>query len=133
MEKIFEVFKEFENQGFTIECGVKEKKRKKEMSEAIKKIKESGDEKKIKYVKNLSRYYGILYNMGIIINNTEFYLVKEDKYGSECLYHYLDNSVDTAKRSIAGVMTALANDEPLDPFFKYLMFSDLYPLEEKKD
>ena len=27
-------------------------------------------------------------------------------------------------------MTALANDEPLDPFYKYLMFTHLYSPEQ---
>ena len=46
------------------------------------------------------------------------------------LGHYLDNFVDTAKRGIAGVMTALADDEELDPFCKYLMFTHLYSPEQ---
>ena len=46
---------------------------------------------------------------------------------------YLENFVDSAKRSIAGVMTALANDEKLDPFYKYLMFTHLYSAEQIAD
>ena len=79
MEEIFEVFKEFENQGGTIEVGWKEKGRKKEMSEAMTKLKESGDENKIMLAKRLARYYGILNNMGYITRSPNFPF-EEDKY-----------------------------------------------------
>ena len=128
MEGFFEVLKELEEKGCTIECGWKGKKRKKEMSEAMKKLKASGDENKIRYAKTLARYYGIFHNMGFILN-PEISL-EEDKYGLNYLCLYLENFVDTAKISIAGVMTALANDEKLDPFCKYLMSTDLYSPEE---
>ena len=72
MEEIFEVFKELEDQGCTIECGVIEKSRKKEMSEAMKKLKESIDENKIKLAKRLARYYFIFENMGPITTCPEF-------------------------------------------------------------
>ena len=72
MEEIFEVPKEFENEGFTIECGWKEKQIKKEMSEAMKKLKESGDENKIMLAKRLARYYGIFNNMGPITTCPNF-------------------------------------------------------------
>ena len=98
------------------------------MSEAMKKLKESGDENKISYAKTLARYYGIFRNMGFILN-PEISL-EEDKYGLNYLCQHLDNFVDTAKISIVGVMTALANDEKLDPFCKYLMFTHLYSPEE---
>ena len=129
MEGLFEVIKELENKGFTIEIGWKEKKRKKEMSEAMNKLKASGDENKIMFAKRLARYYGIFHNIGFITTNPDFPF-EEDKYGLHYIHIYLENFVDTAKRSIAGVMTALANDEPLDPFCKYLMFTHLYSPEE---
>ena len=99
------------------------------MIEAIKKLKESGDENKIMLSKRLTRYYGILNNMGFITTNPNFPF-EEDKYGLHYIYIYLENFVDSAKRSIAGVITALANDEKLDPFYKYLMFTHLYSPEE---
>ena len=129
MEGLFEVLKELEKQGCTIEIGWKEKQRKKEMGEAMKKLKASGDENNIRYAKTLARYYGIFNNIGFILNPTEISL-EEDKYGLNYLCSYLDNFVDTAKISIAGVMTALADDEKLDPFCKYLMFTHLYSPEE---
>ena len=131
MEEIFEVLKEFENEGITIECGWKENERKKRMSEAMKKIKESGDENKIKLAKRLARYYGIFHNMGPIATNPEF-PSKEDKYGLHYVHVYLEDFVDTAKRSIAGVIKAFADDEELDPFCKYLMFTHLYTPEQVK-
>ena len=103
-------------------------RKKKDMSEAMKKLKESGDENKIRYVKTLARYYGIFHNMGFILN-PEISL-EEDKYGLNYLCQYVDNFVDTAKISIVGLMKALANDEKLDPFCKYLMFTHLYSPEE---
>ena len=128
MEGFFDVLKEFEDKGFTIEYGWKEKRRKKEIVEAIKKLKANGDENKIRYAKTLTRYYGILNNMGCILNPK--ISLEEDKYGLNYLCQYLDNFVDTAKISIAGVMKALADDEKLSPFCKYLMFTHLYFPEE---
>ena len=46
---------------------------------------------------------------------------------------YLDSFVNTAKMSIAGVIKALGNDEPLDPFLKYLMFTHMYTPEQVKE
>ena len=131
MEELFEVFKELEDQGCTIECGWKEKERKKTMSEAMKKLKESGDENKIKLAKILARYYGIFHNMAPTINPN--FPVEEDKYGLHYVCYYLENYVDATKRSIAGVIKALADDEKLDPFCKYLMFTHLYSPEQVKE
>ena len=124
-----ELLKELEDQGCTIECGVIEKSRKKEMSEAMKKLKESSDENKIKLAKRLARYYGIFHNMGPITTCPNFPF-EEDKYGLHYVHVYLENFVDTAKRSIVGVIKALADDEKLDSFYKYLMFTHLYSPEE---
>ena len=124
-----EILKELEDKGCEIIVGYREKERKKEMSEAMKKLKDSGDENKIKIAKRLARYYGIFHNIGPITTNPDFPF-EEDKYGLHYVHIYLENFVDTAKRCIAGVMTALANDEKLDPFCKYLMFTHLYSPEE---
>ena len=51
------LLKEFEDMGFKVEVGCKEKRRKKTIFESIKKLKESGDDDKIIYAKNLYRYY----------------------------------------------------------------------------
>ena len=126
-----EILKEFEDSGIKVVVGWKEKQRKKDMSGAIKKLKESGDEKKIKLAKTLARYYGIFYNIGYI-PNPEISL-EEDKYGSKYLCSYLDGIVDTAKRVIAAVIKALGNDEPLDPFCKYLIFTHMYTPEQVKE
>ena len=120
-----EILKELEDQGCTIECGVIEKSRRKEISEAMKKLKERNDENKIGLAKRLARYYFIFDNMGPITTCPEF-PSEEDKYGLHYVHIYLNNFVDSAKRSIAGVRTALANDEKLRPFYKYLMFTHLY-------
>ena len=134
MELIFEVFKEFENKGMQIECGWKEKDRKKEMTEAMKKIKESGDDNKIRYLEKLVRFYFILNNIGFLLKKTEMRFDKEDKYGMEDLYHFLeDNVVDTGKRSICGVMTSISNDEPLEDFYKRIMNPFLFKDNEKEE
>ena len=41
--------------------------------------------------------------------------------------------VDSSKWVIAGVIKALGNDEPLDPFCKYLMFTHMYTPEQVKE
>ena len=38
-----------------------------------------------------------------------------------------------SKRGIAGVIKALGNDEELDPFTKYLMFTHMYTPEQVKE
>ena len=94
--------------------------------------KESNDEKKIKLAKRLARYYGIFHNIGYITTNPDFPF-EEDKYGLHYVYCYLENFVDTAKISITGVIKALADDEQLDPFCKYLMFTHMYIPEQVKE
>ena len=126
-----DLLKGFEDMGYEVKVGWKEKERKKNISEAMKKLKESGDEKKIKIAKKLARFYGIFHNMGYILN-PEISL-EEDKYEINYLFQYLDIFVDTAKISVAGVIKALGNDEPLDPFCKYLMFSHMYTPEQVKE
>ena len=102
------------------------------MSEAIKKLKDSGDDDKIIYAKKLYRYYCILNSMGYILNPKKIPF-EDDKYGLNYLCQYLDVFVDTAKISITGVIKALADDELLDPFCKYLMFTHMYTPEQVKE
>ena len=127
-----ELLKELEDEGFEVVVGWKEEERKKTMSEEMKKLKESNDEKKIKLAKRLARYYGIFHNIGYITTNPDFPF-EEDKYGLHYVYCYLENFVDTAKISITGVIKALADDEQLDPFCKYLMFTHMYIPEQVKE
>ena len=82
--------------------------------------------------KRLARYYGIFHNMGPVTTNPDFPF-EEDKYGLHYVYCYLENFVDTAKISITGVIKALADDERLDPFCKYFMFTHLYTPEQVKE
>ena len=127
-----ELLKELEDKGCEVVVGWKEKERKKIMSEAMKKLKESNDEKKIKLAKRLARYYGIFHNIGYITTNPDFPF-EEDKYGLHYIFSYLECFVDTAKISIAGVIKALGNDEQIDPFCKYLMFTHMYTPEQVKE
>ena len=126
------LLKEFEDMGFKVELGCTEKIRKKTIFESIKKLKESGDDDKIIYAKNFYRYYSIFNSMGYILNPLQIPF-EEDKYGIHYLCSYLDGFVNTAKMSIAGVIKALGNDEPLDPFCKYLMFTHMYTPEQVKE
>ena len=127
-----DLLKQFEDMGCKVVVGQKEKERKKTMSEAMKKLKESGDENKISYAKTLARYYGIFHNMGYILNPKKISF-DEDKYEIHYLCSYLEGVVDTAKMSIVGVIKALGNDEPLDPFCKSLMFTHMYTPEQVKE
>ena len=124
--------KEFEDMGCKVEVGCKEKRRKKIIFESIKKLKESGDDDQIIYTKKLYTYYCTLNSMGYILNPLQIPF-EEDKYGIHYLCSYLENFVNTAKMSIAGVIEALGNDEPLDPFCKYLTFTHMYTPEQVKE
>ena len=126
------LLKEFENMGCKVEVGCQEKRRKKTIFDSIKKIKESGDDDKISCAKNLYRYYCTLNSMGYILNPKQIPF-DEDKYGIHYLCSYIDGTVNTAKISIAAVIKALGNDEPLDPFCKYLMFTHMYTPEQVKE
>ena len=107
-------------------------KKKKTIVESIKKLKDSGDDDKIIYAKKLYRYYSILNSLGFILNPQKIPF-DEDKYGIHYLCSYLDGIVDTAKLSISGVIEALGNDEQLEPFCKYLMFTHMYTPEQVKE
>ena len=127
-----DLFKQFEDMGCKVEVGCQEKRRKKTIFESIKKLKESGDDDKIIYAKKLYRYYCTLNSLGYILNPKQIPF-EEDKYGIHYLCSYLEGIVNTAKMSIAGVISALGNDKPLDPFCKYLMFTHMYTPEQVKE
>ena len=127
-----DLLKQFEDMGFKVEVGCQEKRRKKTIFESIKKLKDSGDDDNIIYAKKLYRYYCILNSMGYILNPKKIPF-EEDKYGIHYLCSYIEGIVNTAKMSIAGVIEALGNDEPLDPFCKYLMFTHMYTPEQVKE
>ena len=110
----------------------KRKKEKKTILSALRKLKESGDDVKINYVKTLYRYYCTINSLGHILYPKDIPVV-EDKYGLHYLCNYLNGIVDSSKWIIAGVISALGNDEPLDPFCKYLMFTHMYTPEEVKE
>ena len=123
------IFKGLEDMGheFEVEVGWKDKSRKKTIREAIKKLKDSGDETKILYAKNLYRYYSIFDNLDCLLKSNPILIEKEEKYHCEDFYHYLDDKIiDSSKRIITGIISAIANDEPLDPFYKYLMHPHKY-------
>ena len=127
-----DLLEEFEDNGIKVVVGWQEKERKKNMSEAMKKLKESNDEKKIELAEKLARHYEI-YDLIEKLPTKPDFPFEEDKYGSHYLSSYLEGILDTAKRGIAGVIKALGNDEELDPFTKYLMFTHMYTPEQVKE
>ena len=130
------IFKALEDMGykFEVEVGWKDKDRKKTILEAIKKLKDRGDESKLLYAKNLYRYYSIFDNLDCLLKSHPILIEKEVKYHCEDFYHYLDDKIiDSSKRIITGIISAVANDEPLDSFYKYLMFPKLYEEEYRKE
>ena len=98
----------------------------------MKKLKESNDEKKIELAEKLARHYEI-YDLIEKLPTKPDFPFEEDKYGSHYLSSYLEGILVTAKRGIAGVIIALGNDEELDPFTKYLMFTHMYTPEQVKE
>ena len=78
------LLKDFEDMGYEVKVGWKEKQRKKDMSVAIKKLKDLGDDDRISCAKKLYRYYSILNSMGYILNPKQIPF-DEDK----CGIHYL--------------------------------------------
>ena len=129
-----EIIKFLKDEGYEFEVGCREKERRKIIGEAIDSLKKTNDEKKIKLAKRLSWYYFNFRNISYLIKKPDFPF-EEDKYGRHYLFSYLEGIVDTAKIiiSIAGVIKALAYDEPLDPFCKYLMFTHMYTPEQVKE
>ena len=133
MDAIFKVLEDMGNE-FVVEVGWKDKYRKKIIRESIKKIKDSGDENKLLYAKNLYRYYSIFDNLDCLLKSHPILIEKEDKYHCEDFYHYLDDKIiDSSKMIITGIISAVANDETLDYFYKYLMFPNLYRLEDENN
>ena len=126
-----DIVKYLEDMGIKFVVGWREKERKRKMSLAMEKIKESKDEKKIKYAKALEVYDDIFDFIGDIINPD--IPLEEDKYGLNYLCSYLDGIIATAKKSIAAVIIALGNDEKVDPFCKELMFTHMYTPEQVKE
>ena len=115
-----------------VEVGFREKNRKKNILSSLRKLKESGDDVKINYAKKFYRYYCTINSLGYILYPKDI-PVDDDKYELHYLCSYLDGIVDTGKRCIAGVIEALGNDESLDPFCKYLMFTHMYTPEQVKE
>ena len=134
--EVIETIEKMKEEGYEIEIevGWKDKYRKKIIIESIRKIKDSGDKDKLKYVNNLYRYYSIFLNLGHLVRSNPILIEEKVKYHCEDFYHYLDDKVvDSSKRIITGIISAVANDKPLDSFHKYLMFPDLYEKEYRKE
>ena len=127
-----ELLKVLEDAGVEFIVGCTEKNRKKTILSALRNLKARGDDVKLNYVKTLYRYYCTINSLGHILNPNQIPL-EEDKYEINYLCNYLQGVVDSSKWVIAGVIEALGNDEPLDPFCKYLMFTHMYTPEQVKE
>ena len=99
--------------------------KKKDILESIKKIRDDGDKDKLNYVNNLYRYYCFFLNLNhLIISHPIIY---EKKYYCKEFFYFLRiNIINTSKEIITGIINAIANDEPLDPFFKNIMRDYIY-------
>ena len=101
-----EIIKFLKDEGCEFVVGWKERERVKTISEAIKKLRNTHDEKKIEIVKRLSRYYFIFRNIEHLLIQPDI-LLEEDKYGLLYNFSYLAGFIDVAKISITGVIKAL--------------------------
>ena len=136
MNPIINVVEQMKEEGINVNVivGPRGKREKKTILESIRKIKDSGDKDKLEYVNNLYRYYSIFLNLQRLVNSHEILEEKEVKYHCKTFLNFLnDTIVDTSKRVITGIIYAVANDEPLDSFFKYLMRPDIYEEEYRRD
>ena len=136
MNLIIDTVEKLKEEGSNIDVivGPRNKYEKEKILESIKKIKDSGDEVKLEYVNNLYRYYSIFLNLNHLVRSKPILVEKEFKYHCETFLHFLEDTViDNSKRIITGIITAVANDEPLDSFFKYLMRPDIYEEEYRRD
>ena len=100
---------------------------KKKINKLIKKIEDSGDKDKLIYVKNLYRYYCIFSHLNNLVSfhpSFEKCIHEEDvKYHCLDLNLYLKEHIGyNTKGIIIGIIEAIANDEPLDIYYIYLMF-----------
>ena len=82
-----DLLKQFEDMGCKIEVGYREKNRKKNILSSLRKLKESGDDVKINYVKTLYRYYCTINSLGYILNPKQIPF-EEDKYEIQYLPAY---------------------------------------------
>ena len=84
------LLKEFVDMGFEVEVGYRKKNRKKNIITSLRKLKESGDDVKVNYVKTLYRYYCTINSLGHILYPKDIN-VEEDKYGLHYLCNYLED------------------------------------------
>ena len=134
LNKVIEKVKEeYPDVDFNIEVGWKNKYRLDLIEQSIKIIKDSGDIEKLVYVISLYEYYKIFLNLGKLLKNNPIIKEKEVKYHCHDFYNFLeDQVVDNSNRIITGIIGSIANDVPLDIFYKYLMRPDLYEEEFEK-
>ena len=123
MEQILNSIKDdFKDQNIemTIECGVLEKNRRKEITESLGILLKANETKKLEVVKKLIHNYLLVDHL---MNNLEDipYYEEYEKSGPRGVYEYMDCELDTFKNCLTGSILALAKDEELEDFYKKLM------------
>ena len=121
MEEFLNDVKDYcEDNNIEIEFGIKEKVRRKEITESLDVLIKANETKKLKIVKKLIRNYMLVDHL---INNLRVipYYEEYSKSGTRGVYEYMDDQLDTFKRCLTGSMLALAKDEELEDFYKKLM------------
>lgn len=121
MDTIYQVLDELQEEGVitNAEVGWRRKSQIKEMKEGLDKLKNT-DKHKYELAKRLSHFYFIFDKIPIVPIDSVV-LDEEDKYGWGEFHDYLDYTVDTIKRTVAGIITSFANDKKIDKFYRYIM------------
>lgn len=126
-----DLIKDLEDAGFEVVVGWKDKERKKTIKKALEKLKERGDENKLKIAKKLDTYFKV-FNIMDAINFFEI-PSEEDKYRVNLMREYLEINIEDTKICLSDVMKALGDDEPLDSYSENLLFNFLYTPDELKE
>ena len=122
-----EVKEQYPDIDFDIEFGWKHKSRLDLIEQSIEILKDSNDKEKLIYVNSLFEYYKIFFNLGNLLKNNPILIEKEVKHHCHDFYNYLeDQVVDNTNRIITGIISSVAQDIPLDVFYKYLIRPDIY-------
>ena len=129
MEKLLNFIKScFGGNGLKIDFGWRDRNRREEITEALEILIASNETKKLEIFKKLLHNYVVVDQIEKSLECIPFD-EKFDKYGVCLVLEYMFSQLDTFKRGLTGVMTAMAKDENLEKFYKGLMRWD----EDEKD
>ena len=123
MEQILNSIKdEFKDQNIemTIECGWKEKVRRKEIIESFDTLIKANEIRKLDIAKKLTHNYLVLDKLMDYLEDIPYYKEYE-KSDPRGVYEHMDMKLDFFKECLKGSIVALAKDEELEDFYKKLM------------